>query len=76
MIFTQVHLEGISGLPDPLAFWLFSVTGIGGSLRPMEIHKMTSYVIHTILTTLTTFDDLGANNAPVSTRCWPGIFNK
>ena len=70
MDFMQVHLEGISGCPDPLAVGFLSVTGIRGSLGPMEIHKVTSYVI------LTTFEDLGTNKAEVSTRSGSGIFSK
>ena len=70
MIFTQMHLEAISGREDPLAIWPFSITNIGGSLGPMEIHIVTSYVIPT------TLEDLGTDNAQVSTRSGPGIFSK
>ena len=67
----QVRLEVISGSEHPLASWLFSGTGIGGSLSPMEIHKVTFNV------TLMTLENLGTKNAEVSSTsgCWPGIFS-
>ena len=71
MISMQVRIEVISRCEHPLASWLFSGTGIGGSLRPMEIHKVTSNV------TLTTLVNPGTKNAEVSSAsgCWTGIFS-
>jgi len=69
-MFAHVHFEGVSGCPKSLTARLLSITSIGGSLSPMKIHIVTSYVI------VSTFEDLATNKAQVSTSNGLGICSK